>query len=162
MGWERVNSSAHTSKDVFFKAFLPMLIILALTAFVPMCFDHTLNTHTVLIHAITQASVFFILYFLTSYVLGEMFRETVKTKAGDERVNIYVLYNLMYLMLLNIISNLMPIDFTPVLFMMLYVLWIAVKGVPFIEVKEGKETKFVVIAVAMMLLAPIVINFLKL
>lgn len=161
VGWEEINRSGVSTKSLIFKGYYPLLTLLLLSAFVPMIYDPTIKFYTSLIEAIAQISIFFISYLITNFFLGGCYPEICKTKAGQARLNDYIIYSQIYLILLNIVGNVMPIDFTPVLFMMLYVMWIATKGVEMLELKREKETKFILISSCMLLIAPVLINFIK-
>lgn len=161
IGWEEINMSGHSTNELLSRVFYPLIIALAASAFIPMTYDKTLPLTSVIIGAVLQAFAYFINYFITGYVLSGMFGEVVKTKAGVGRLNTFIIYNLVYLILLGIISNLMPIDFTPVLFMMLYVIWMVIKGTVNLGVEEEKINKFYIIASAMMLLSPLFIYLIK-
>lgn len=158
IGWDEMNRSSVKTSDILSKAFFPMLIFLALTAFAPLIYDANLTFVSAIISSIFHFSAYFLSYYLVSYLLGGFYPELVKTKAGKGRVNDFILFNLIYLMFLSIIENLLPIDFTPGLFMMLYVIWLVNVGAPYLGIKEEKKNKFVFIASAMLLVAPIFLH----
>ena len=62
------------------------------------------------------------------------------------------------LVLLMILRNLLPSDFTPVLFLMVYLPWMAYRGTDHLFVKKEKVAKFVVISSALLLGLPLVLN----
>lgn len=161
VGWDSINQTGTHSSKVLAKAYFPLLGILALSAFVPMIYDSTLEVKSQFTSAVIQCAAFFFDYYIASYLLSGFYPEIVKTEAGMSRLNSFILHILIYLMLLNIISNLLPIDFTPVLFLMVYAIWMAKQGTDFLGLKQEKVLKFVLIASALMLLAPIFINFFK-
>lgn len=161
VGWEDINRSGISTKALLFKGYYPLLVILFASAFVPKLYDNTIDFYFLLIESIAQASIFFISYLVINFFLSGCYPEICKTRAGQARLNDYIIYNQIFLILLNIVGNVMPIEFTPVLFMMLYVMWIATKGVEMLELKKEKETKFILISSAMLLIAPILINFIK-
>lgn len=161
IGWDAVNHTGTHSNKILAKAFFPLLAILALSAFVPMVYDSTLEIHSQFVSAVIQCAAFFFDFYITSYLLSGFYPEIVKTEAGMSRLNSFILHILIYLMILSIISNLMPIDFTPVLFLMIYAVWMAKLGIDFLGLKPEKSLKFVVIASALMIAAPVFINFFK-
>ncbi len=161
VGWDAVNQAGVDSNKLLAKVFFPMLAILAVSAFIPRIYDTTLETTTLFTSVVLQCAAFFFDYYIASYLLGGFYPEVTKTAAGQSRLNSYIIHILTYLMLLNIVSNVMPIDFTPVLFLMVYAIWIAYQGTDFLGVKTEKKPKFVLIASALMLIAPIFINFIK-
>lgn len=157
VGWEEVNRSGASTNAVLARMFYPMLGILAVTSFVPMIYDKTITLVASIIYAIAQVAIYFFDYFITNFLVTGFYPELVKTKAGHGRVNDYIIYSLSYLVILNIISNLLPIDFAPVLIMMMYVLWICTQGVEYVGLEKKKEMKFIFITSIMMLIAPVLI-----
>ena len=103
-------------------------------------------------------STYFISYYIIIYLLGGFYPELVKTEGASARLNDYILYNLIFLVLLMILRNLLPSDFTPVLFLMVYLPWMAYRGTDHLFVKKNKVAKFVVISSVLLLGLPIVLK----
>ena len=157
-GWEVINESNIPTGKVLRSAYLPLLCVLALSSFVPMLYDHTVSFSTSLMTGIVLFSTFFISYYMIVYLLGGFYPELVKTQGASARLNDYILYNLTLLVLLMILRNLLPSDFTPVLFLLVYLPWMAYRGTDHLFVKKDKVAKFVVISSALILGIPIVLK----
>ena len=157
-GWEVINDSNIPVGKVMRTAFMPLLIVLALSCFVPMIYDHTLSFSMSLMTGIVLFSTYFISYYIIIYLLGGFYPELVKTEGASARLNDYILYNLIFLVLLMILRNLLPSDFTPVLFLMVYLPWMAYRGTDHLFVKKEKVAKFVVISSVLLLGLPILLK----
>ena len=153
-GWEVINQSNIPTGKVLRSAYIPLLCVLALSCFVPMIYDRTILFSSSLMTGIVLFSTFFISYFLISYLLEGFYPELAKTEGAKARLNDYILYNLIFLVLLRILSNLLPSDFTPVLFLMVYLSWMAYRGTDNLFVKKNKVAKFVIISSALLLGLP--------
>ena len=153
-GWEVINESNIPTGKVMRSAYIPLLCVLGLSCFVPMIYDRTITFSTSLMTGIVFVSTFFISYFLTSYLLEGFYPELAKTEGAKARLNDFILYNLIFLVLLRILSNLLPSDFTPVLFLMVYLPWMAYRGTDNLFVKKNKVAKFVIISSALLLGLP--------
>ena len=153
-GWEVINESNIPIGQVMRHAYLPLLCVLALSCFVPMFYDKTISFSTSLMNGIILFSSFFISYYIIIYLLGGFYPELVKTEGSTARLNDYILYNLIFLVLLMIFSKLLPSDFTPVLFLMVYLPWMAYRGTDHLFVKKEKVVKFVVISSVLLLGLP--------
>ena len=70
-----------------------------------------------------------------------------------------ILYNLIFLVLLKILSKLLPSDFTPVLFLMLYLPWMAYRGTGNLFVKQDKVNQFTIVSSMLLLGLPILMEF---
>ena len=120
-GWEVINDSNIPVGKVMRTAFMPLLIVLALSCFVPMIYDRTLSFSGCLMSGIIHFSAYF-------------------------------------LVLLMILRNLLPSDFTPVLFFRVYLPWMAYRGTDNLFVKKEKVFKFVVISSALLLGLPLALT----
>lgn len=139
-------------------AYLPLLFVLALSCFVPMIYDRTIPFSTSLMTGIVMFSTYFISYYMIVYLLGGAYPELVKTQGSSARLNDYILYNLIFLVLLMILRNLLPSDFTPVLFLMLYLPWMAYRGTGNLFVHKDKVNRFVVISSVLLLGLPLALE----
>ena len=83
----------------------------------------------------------------------------VKTQGATARLNDYILYNLIFLVLLLILRNLLPSDFTPVLFLMLYLPWMAYKGTGNLFVEKDKVNRFTIVSAVLLLGLPVLLEF---
>lgn len=159
-GWEVINESNIPTGKVLRSAYLPLLCALALSCFVPMLYDHTITFSTSLMTGIVLFSTYFISYYIIIYLLGGFYPELVKTEGATARLNDYILYNLILLVLLRVLRNLLPSDFTPVLFLMVYLPWMAYRGTDHLFVKKDKVAKFVVISSVLLLGLPLLLEVL--
>ena len=157
-GWEVINESNIPTGKVLHSVYQPLLGLLALSCFVPMLYDTTIGFSTSLMNGIVMFSTFFISYYIIVYLLGGFYPELVKTQGATARLNDYILYNLIFLVFLLILRNLLPSDFTPVLFLMAYLPWMAYRGTDHLFVKKEKVTKFVVISSALLLGIPLLLT----
>lgn len=154
VGWDDINQSSIRTSEILTKAFFPLLSILAVSAFFPMFYDATITLPATLKKSIVEFSAYFFTYYIASFLISGFYPELAKTNAGIERVNDYCLYNLIFLVILNILANVLPIDFTPVYFLMLYLPWIAFRGTEYLGVAKEKQAMFVSAASLFMLLIP--------
>ncbi|MBR4828419.1 MAG: hypothetical protein IKZ92_01275 [Muribaculaceae bacterium] len=157
-GWEVINESNIPVGKVLRSAYIPLLVVLALSCFVPKIYDSTITFSYSLMSGIVMFSTYFISYYIIIYLLGGFYPELVKTEGATARLNDYILYNLIFLVLLIILRNLLPSDFTPVLFLMVYLPWMAYRGTDHLFVKKDKVAKFVFISSALLLGLPLALK----
>jgi len=157
-GWEVINESNIPIGKVMRNAYMPLLCVLALSCFVPMIYDRTLSFSGSLMTGIVYFSAYFISYYIIIYLLGGFYPELVKTEGGTARLNDFILYNLIFLVLLLILRNLLPSDFAPILFFRVYLPWMAYRGTDHLFVKKEKVFKFVVISSALLLGLPLALT----
>ncbi len=158
VGWEDINVGGIATNRVLRVAFYPLLVVLALTSFVPMAYDRTLTLSASLMMAIINCSSYLFGYYIVCYLLGGFYPELVKTKGATARLHELALYSLIYLVMLKIISNVLPIDFTPIFFMMSYLVWIIYRGVPYMGLEKSRQPRFLIVTSGLLLLTPFVIQ----
>lgn len=157
-GWEVINDSNIPAGRVLYSAYLPLLCLLAVTCFVPMIYDRTISFSSSLMTGIVMFSTYLISYYAITYLLSGFYPELVKTQGAAARLDDFILFNLIFLVLLMIVRNLLPSDFTPVLFLMIYLPWMVYRGTDNLFVKKEKVPRFVVISSALLLGLPIVLK----
>jgi len=159
VGWEEIKQSNMASGRILASAFFPLLGVLAIACFVPMLYDSTISLSDSLMTGIIEFSSFFISYYIASYMISGFYPELAKTRGANERLNDFIVYNFIFLVLLKIISYLLPSDFTPILFLMFYMPWMVYRGCDFLLVSKEKKTKFIVVASALIMCLPLAINY---
>lgn len=160
LGWDEINKSGHTTRMVLQGGFFPMLAVLAMASFVPYLYDSEEWTvaHCI-VHAIAELSGFVATLYISSFLLGGFFGELSKSHSSTIRMNNFIAYNLMYLIFVEILSNLMSYLFPPVLFLFLYLPVIASKGMGYLGITdERREAKMVLISSAIMVAIPYVVR----
>lgn len=158
VGWEDINVGGIATSRLLRQAFFPLLAILAVTSFVPMLYDATITLSMSLMTAIIQFSSYFFSYHIINYLLGGFFPELVKTKGASARLNDFIIYCLIYMVLLGIAANVLPIDFTPIFFLMTYLVWIVYRGADYLVLDKKKMPQFLIVSSAALLLTPLVIK----
>ena len=161
VGWEEINESVTPTQKVLSSGLYPVLALLAIASFVRYFYNPTDWTLSkLLIYAIIEFTSFFASYFLISYLLGGFYPRLVKTPASTTRLNNFIIYNLIYLALLEICNNMLDDAFTPLYFMLLYVFVLVYKGaIHYLGMPNDKKlTKFVIIASLLFILLPIIIR----
>ena len=158
-GWDVINESNIPVGKVMKNAYKPLLYVLFLSCFVPMIYDRTIPFSKSLMTGIVMFSTYFISYYSIVYLLGIFYPELVKTEGAKARLNDYILYNLIFLVMLMILRFLLPSDFTPVLFLMLYLPLMAYRGTKNLFVRKEKVNKFAVISSALLLGLPLLLEY---
>lgn len=158
VGWEDVNVGGVLTHQLLKYGFYPLLAALGVASFMPMLYDHTITLSMSVMMAIINVSSYFFSYYIVNYLLGGFYPALVKTKGAMARLNDFILYSLIYLVMLEIIHNVLPIDFTPIFFLMTYLVWIVNQGSHYLEIEKGKENQYIIVASAMLILTPVVIT----
>lgn len=160
VGWQIIDDSSNSTQRVLSSVFFPLLAILAVSCFVPMLYDSTTNSlSSSLMHAIVSFSKFMITYFLCSYLLSGFYPQFNRSHVALAKLNSFIIYNLTFLIILSILYNILNAEFSPILFLFLYMPYMAYRGADFLCLKSGKTFKFVIISSIMMLSFPFIIGW---
>lgn len=96
---------------------------------------------------------------IAGYVLTGFFPTVVSDRRSADRVNVVVQYCMAVIIALNIVDNLLPVSFPYLKILYLYIFFVAWKADGYLEIKNEKDKKFLIIAAAMILLIPLAISF---
>ena len=160
VGWQYIDDKCHSAQRVLGTFFYPLLAILAISSFVPMIYDSA--SHTVsssLMDAIVAFSKYMLSYYLCVYLLSGFYPQFTRSSLAMSKLSSYVIYNLAFLILLSILINVLNGEFTPLFFLVLYMPYVAYRGVDFLCVDSDKSLKFVVISSIMMISFPFIIGW---
>ncbi len=161
VGWEDVERCGFPTSRILRGAFYPLLVILAISSFVPMVYDSVGNTVTSsLMKAIIAVAMYLFSYYFASYLLSGFYPELARSRITLARLNNFIIYCLIFEILITIIINLLPGTFAPLYFLFIYVGYMAMRGAPFLGLKESKLNKFVTIATFMLIGFPLIIKWL--
>lgn len=160
VGWEDISLSGCDSRRLLQRGLYPLLILLAVCSFVPMVYDSTITFTQSVMRMIVNVSSYFFGFHIADYLLGGFYPQLTRTELAMGRLHRFVGYCTMYLVVLSILQHVLPIDFTPVFFMMMYMMWIAYRGIDYLELETAGRTKFLIFSSLLLLLIPVVISML--
>ena len=157
VGWEYIDDSGHSADEMLRGLLFPLLGILAVACFVPMLYNSATNTLTsCLVVAVIHFSKYVLTYFVTSYLLSGFYPVFSKSNIALTRLNGFVVYNIAFLVVLDMVNMVINADFTPLRFLVLWVVWLCAKGTEMLGFAQEKRVKFVAVASAMIIGLPFV------
>ena len=155
VGWERINKLSIPPKMLQSQVLFPTLALLALTSMLQIFFADTTLTMA-LVQAIIAFAAYFFTFYISSIVMN--FYSPGETQEAKDRMDNLLMFALKYLIILNILSNLLPSDFPILKFLQLYVVFIIYRGLGYVNYNE-KPWVFITIATVSLLATPIIIKF---
>lgn len=158
VGWEDISLSSCDTRRLLRHGLYPLLALLAVTSFVPMIYDHTITFWQSVVTMIVGGASYFFGFHIADYLLGGFFPQLTRTDLATGRLHRFVAYCTMYLVVLSILQNVLPIQISAVFFMMLYVVWIAHRGIDYLELGSTSHSTFLLTASALLLFVPVVIS----
>ncbi len=155
IGWEKINKLSIPPKILQSSVFFPTLAVLSLSVFVRLFYDDSLTlAHTLVNSIIAFASYFFAVYICS---IAINFYSPSSDQNSKDRLDNLIVFALEYLVILQIIGNLLPSNFAVLDFMSLYVAFIVYRGLEYINYTE-KPLVFVSISTALLIFVPIVLT----
>lgn len=158
-GWKEIKHYNTPAKLMLSKVVYPLIALLSLSAFAGLIYNPELSISDGIQQAIIEFSKYFFAYLLVNYLMTGFFPKVVSNKTSANKVSIFLQYNLVVLIIINIINNLLPIPFTYLNILYLYIFFVAWKADDFLEIVESKDKKFLVISAALLLFIPVSIKF---
>jgi hypothetical protein len=157
-GWKEISKEIVPVQALLRGVMFPMLAVLAITPFANMLYRPEVTSLSFTIQsAIVEFVKYFFGYFLSSYFLGGLFPQLNKSKSSQNKMNVFIAYNMIILILINIVRNLLPTPLPMVDILQFYVIFVIYKGKDFLGIEEN-GTKFVVLASVFIILAPFAIG----
>ena len=157
LGWQYIDDSGNSTQRVLSSVFFPLLAILAISSFIPMIYDSTITLSDTLMKAIVSFSGYMLTYFLCSYLLSGFYPEFSRSHIALAKLNNYLIYNLSFMIILQVLMNVLNAEFSVLYFMFLYMPYMAFNALDFLGLKSGKRVKFFIISVLMMMVLPFLI-----
>ena len=159
--WRKLKEKQADDSESFLSDFIyPFVGIVAIAAFVGILFTRKeFDTQIAL-----KASIMSLLsvlggFFLASYFVNEVWRKIFHRENSIKLCMCFVGYSSSLMLALNILLSLLP-EFFFLRFFVLYIIYVVWEGaIPYMEVKEAEQLRFVSISTAIIILTPIVIEF---
>lgn len=159
-GWEDVAYDDLETRPLLLKAFIPWLVILSLSSLTVRFFNPE-QTWLITCHTMI---VMFLKYFITYFLAGfamTIYMPVLTKNADRERLNnIFLIFSLGLLALIDLIANLIPIDLAVLNFFPLYVLYIMWKGARFLKVVPAHSGGFVILSLFAVIVPPYLLKML--
>ena len=142
-GWNSIKKYNVPTQVMLSKVFYPLLAILAITAFATLIYKTDASIAYCIQKAIIGFAKFFLGYHLCSYILTGFFPNIAYDADSANRVNISILYNMVILVILNIIENLLPAPWLFINIFYVYIFYVSSKCTDFLEIEPQNYFRYV-------------------
>lgn len=160
VGWEDIEKQGYSTQKILAGLFYPLLAIYAVSYFIRLFTLPDSSLTSCLTQGIIGYVAYFSTYYLVAIILSSTFTEVGQTKFALERLNVFVLFSLTFLVMLETLYNLLPYEFTPLKFLRLYLVVIVIRGCDFLGIFPHRKPLFITLATVMMIVMPLVIQHL--
>ncbi len=160
-GWEDVSATGMTTMEITRKGFYPLLAVLAITFLIRLAYNDLGYT---LIDALQYAIIGFTSYFVTQFIAGyffSIFIPSIGGNANSENKNTtYITFCLATLALINIVDNVIPVDFVLIKVLPVYVALIMFKATVYLDIRPNKIGQFMFLSVFSIGVPPFILSLL--
>ncbi|MCH5246331.1 MAG: hypothetical protein J1E84_07695 [Muribaculaceae bacterium] len=153
-GWEDIRHADNDPRSIANVGLYPLIALAALSVFVNQFWDGDITFLSSTIGAIVTFVMFFAAYFIGIFLVSLIVAEFSDGANMDKRVHTFVNYSIGLLTLMQIISNLIPIELPLIYFFPLYVAVIQWKANDYLKIPYSKAGKFVLFTAPAVLLPP--------
>ncbi|MDR0835544.1 MAG: YIP1 family protein [Tannerella sp.] len=160
--WMKLRNEQYEDNEKFLSRFVyPFIGLVALTAFIGIFFSQKeFNLQLALKSSILSLTSLLGGFFLASYILNEVWNRYFRYEKDFKLCQRFVGYASVVMFALNIVLSLLP-DFFYLKICLLYTFYIVWEGAyPYMKIDENKQFKFSLIATALIILVPLLIEFL--
>ena len=158
-GWKDIGKFSIQNGLLLIKLFHPSLAILSVSLFSPYLIGYENNSlNNVLIGAMLDFVKYFTAFYVISYLITMIYKTQFKSVNEINALNNFIVYNLVILVMFNVLRNLMPgftfFDIFPV-----YIIYVIYKGVNYLSIPQNRILGFVSITALFMIIIPNGIKF---
>lgn len=159
-GWDDIALSNLTPKSVAADGYYPLLGVASCSVFVQYLYDSDLTLPVLVESAVITFVVYFISYFIASFMFAVFGGRLIKSVPDEKRYNLFILFNLSILVMIEILKNCLPMSLSLVEFLPLFVLLVMWMGHRYLDVEPGKEGSFTIFCGLAILAPPFLLDFL--
>jgi cation transport ATPase len=159
--WRELSEKRMDNNEKFLSGFVyPFIGLITIAAFLGILFTRKeFDVQIALKSAILAFLSAFGGFFLASYLLNEVWRSLFKREKDMKLCQNFVGYSSSLMFSLNILLSLLP-EFFFLRFFILYTIYIVWEGaVPYMDVKDSEQLKFVSFATAIIITTPLILEF---
>lgn len=143
-GWNGVKKYNVPVQVMLSKVYFPLLAVLSVTAFAAMFYKSDVGIAYCIQKAIIEFAKFFLGYHLSSYILTGFFPNIAHDTDSANKVNIAILYNMVILVIINIIDNLLPAPWLFLKIFYVYIFFVSSKCSEFLGIEPTNFFKYLI------------------
>ena len=159
--WAKLKERHEEDSESFLSTYIyPFVGLIALTAFIGVLFTRKeFDVQIALKSSILALLSMFCGFFLAAYLISEILHTYFHRERNIKLCQRFVGYSSSLMFILNIILSLLP-EFFFLRFSVLYTIYIVWEGaIPYMDVNESEQLKFVSISTALIIITPLAIEF---
>ncbi len=159
-GWDDISHAGTEPSRLTAEGFYPLLGASAITAFIPMIYDHEISLAAALQNAIIIFVQYFISLFLANYIFATILPRYIDGEPNEKRTSTFIIYNLSLLALITIIENILPFDLAIVQFLPIVVAVVMWRGCRYMAVLSDRTGRFMIAAIVTIIAMPLLLGYL--
>lgn len=154
-GWKNIRRAHLKPEEVASKCFYPLVTLASMSEFMAYIYTVPESISSVLIQALNVFISFFFGYFLVILLERILLPASCREKAASEYGREFVMYLLSTLTLFYTLSNCVPMLEAVWVFLPLWTIYLASKGIRFFKFPDHRITMITVLICAFIILSPI-------
>ncbi len=154
-GWKNIRRAHLKPEEVASKCFYPLVALASMSEFMAYVYTVPEGISTVLIQALNVFISFFFGYFIVLLLERTLLPANCREKAASEYGKEFVMYLLSTLTLFYTLSNFVPMLEAVWVFLPLWTIYLASKGIRFFKFPDYRITLITVLICAFIILSPI-------
>lgn len=159
-GWKQIRRARFKPEEIASRCFYPLTAVAAVSEFIGLIYGNDHEINTVLVEALTVFIAFFFGYFLVQLLEKIILPKECRDAADSDFGKSFVMLMLSTLALFYTLSNAAPMLEAVWVFLPLWTIYLASKGVKYFKFPDHRSTMLTVLMCSIIILAPIAVYML--
>lgn len=159
-GWDDVENANPLPERLFLSGMVPLLLVAALTEFVPLFADGGISLGTAIIRAIVDFGTYFVSVFIARLIFEVYLGKVCEGRPDTRRGYTTAVLALGMMVLIRIVDNLCPWDLIFMRLLPIYVVLVLYKSCGYMKVQADSEMRYLAMASLTTVVVPLAIYYL--
>ncbi len=159
-GWEDIEANNPDPEVLLAKGLYPLLGLTAATEFLVFIWSRHAELGNVLMRALADFGSYFIALFIARLIFELYLRHFTAGQPDERRAFSVIIFGIGLMVLIQIISNCIPVNIVVLKFLPLYVVLVLYKAAAYLDVRHPDVLRFTGLAAGTIVVVPLLIYYL--
>ncbi|MBO5054338.1 MAG: hypothetical protein J6C44_08940 [Muribaculaceae bacterium] len=151
-GWEEISSEGRDPERLSNEGMYPLFGLAAATAFVQGIYIRNAEVGALLQLALVEFMALFVAYWIGAALLDNFINRFTDSDVSSKCCRTVAIYIASTLAIIQIIENLVPVEFTVIKFLPAFAAIVLWKATAYLSIKKSEEGRYIIFALAVMII----------
>lgn len=158
-GWEEVSGHGAEPDRLAADGMYPLMGLSAATVFISGCYDKTYEVGALVQRAMIQFLALYIAFWIGTALMESYINRFTDTEISTKRPRTVVVYTISLLAIIQIIENLVPVEFTVIKFLPAFAAIVLWKATAYLSISKDDEGPYIIFVLGVLIVPWILLNF---